>query len=68
MEMLPSKTKGEPYLRSGFDFRDGKLWPNDRPGLGVDFDDSKLRMISEVRERVQPTPIYRRPDGSVTNW
>ena len=27
-----------------------------------------LPLLTEVSERTQPTPIYRRPDGSVTNW
>ena len=68
MEMLPRVAKGVPYLPKSFDFRDGKLWPNQRPGLGVEFDTAQLRMISEITEKSQPTPIYRRPDGSVTNW
>jgi L-alanine-DL-glutamate epimerase-like enolase superfamily enzyme len=68
MEMLPRATHGVPYLPKSFDFRDGKLWPNQRPGLGVEFDASKLTLLTEISERTQPTPIYRRPDGSVTNW
>ena len=60
--------KGVPFLPKRFDFRDGKLWPKQRPGLGVEFDTAQLRMISEITEKSQPTPIYRRPDGSVTNW
>lgn len=69
MEMLPRVAQnGTPYLPKAFDFRDGKLWPNDRPGLGVEVDFSKLRLLTEVTEKTQPTPIYRRPDGSVTNW
>jgi hypothetical protein len=68
MEMLPRATAGAPYLPKSFDFRDGKLWPNQRPGLGVEFDASKLTPLAEISERAQPTPIYRRPDGSVTNW
>jgi len=68
MEMLPRATQGVPYLSKSFDFRNGKLWPNQRPGLGVEFDPSKLTMITEITERAQPIPVYRRPDGSVTNW
>jgi len=51
-----------------FDFRNGKLWPNERPGLGVEFDASQLTEITAVSEYAAPMPIYRRPDGSITNW
>jgi L-alanine-DL-glutamate epimerase-like enolase superfamily enzyme len=68
MEMLPRATAPMPHLPHCFDFRDGKLWPNERPGLGVEFDDSKLKEITAISERVTPMPVYRRPDGSFTNW
>jgi galactonate dehydratase len=57
-----------PYLPQSFDFRNGKLWPNDRPGLGVEFDSSRLPLTAEFSERNQPIRIFRRPDGSFTNW
>ena len=68
MEMLPRATAGVSYLPECFDFRQGKLWLNDRPGLGVTFDEKQLPLMSEVTEPSQPTPLYRRPDGSLTNW
>lgn len=68
MEMLPRATGGVPYLPQCFDFKDGKMLLNDRPGLGVTFDEKQLPLMSEITEPSQPTPIYRRPDGSVTNW
>lgn len=68
MEMLPRVTKGIPYLPECFDFKNGKLWPNERPGLGVTFDTKQLPMMTEVTEAYRPNVIYRRPDGSVTNW
>lgn len=68
MEMLPRATGGVSYLPQCFDFRNGKLWLNDRPGLGVTFDEKQLPLLTEVTEAAQPTPIYRRPDGSITNW
>jgi galactonate dehydratase len=57
-----------PYLPQHFDFRNGKLWPNERPGLGVQFDPSRLTLTAEFSERNQPIKIFRRPDGSFTNW
>lgn len=68
MEMLPRATAGVSYLPQCFDFKNGKLWLNDRPGLGVTFDEKQLPLLAEITEPAQPTPIYRRPDGSVTNW
>jgi len=37
-------------------------------GVGVEFDDTKLTELTVVSENVAPIPIYRRPDGSFTNW
>ena len=58
-----------PHLPVCLDFKDGKLYPNGRPGLGVELDMSKLTQIAEVTKydtnRVQ---TYFRPDGSITNW
>ena len=68
MEMLPRATKGVPWLPQGFDYKNGKMWLNDRPGLGVTFDEKALPLMSTITEPSQPTPIYRRPDGSMTNW
>ena len=56
------------YLPKVFDFKDGKIWPNDRPGLGVEFDASKLKLTAQFTERKQPITTFRRPDGSLTNW
>ena len=58
-----------PHLPVCLDFKNGKLYPNDRPGLGVEFDASKCTQILEVTKfdtnRVQ---TYFRLDGSITNW
>ena len=68
MEMTGTGTKLPDYLPKAFDFRDGKMWPNTRPGLGVEFDSSKVKMLAEIDKFMQPIPSYRRPDGSITNW
>ena len=68
MEMTGAGPREEPHLPQHFDFRQGKLWPNHRPGLGVEFDSKRLQMIAEITEHSQPIPLFRRPDGSITNW
>ncbi len=68
MEMTGNGMREIPYLPQGYDFRDGKMWPNRRPGLGVEVDTSQLELLAEVTEHSQPITLYRRPDGSITNW
>jgi L-alanine-DL-glutamate epimerase-like enolase superfamily enzyme len=68
MEMLGDGSRVYPYLPQCYDFRDGKLWPNDRPGLGVEVDVSKLRQIGEYTQYAMGMPLNRRPDGSYTQW
>ncbi len=51
-----------------YDFRAGKLYPKDKPGLGVEFDPSKADLVAEITEQDRPITLYRRPDGSITNW
>jgi L-alanine-DL-glutamate epimerase-like enolase superfamily enzyme len=55
------------YLPESFDFRNGKMYTNRRPGLGVTADIKRLTMIGEVTEPGRRN-IYRRPDGSLTHW
>ncbi|MGH9628405.1 MAG: enolase C-terminal domain-like protein [Bryobacteraceae bacterium] len=68
MEMTGAGPKEVPYLPKHFDFKDGKLWPNDRPGLGVEFDSKAVKMTAEFTTRNHPITIFKRPDGSMTNW
>jgi L-alanine-DL-glutamate epimerase-like enolase superfamily enzyme len=58
-----------PHLPVCLDFKNGKLYPNDRPGLGVELDMSKLTQIMEVTKYdTNRAQTYFRPDGSITNW
>lgn len=68
MEVLGAKPAEEPHLPEYINFKDGKLLPNERPGLGVTFDASKAELLGVFTEHVQTVPTYKRPDGSVTNW
>jgi L-alanine-DL-glutamate epimerase-like enolase superfamily enzyme len=68
MELVMGGTRPWPYLKASYDLRNGKLWPNDRPGLGVEVDTNKLEQIGDFTEAYSLTPMLRRPDGSLTNW
>ena len=68
MEMTSAGRKPWPYLPQAYDFHDGKLWSNDRPGLGVTLDASKLQMVGDWTEHYAPIQLNHRPDGSYTNW
>lgn len=68
MEMRGKGRLEAPHLPQSYDFRQGKLYPPDRPGLGVEFDPSQADPVLEVTERYRPIPLYERPDGSITNW
>jgi L-alanine-DL-glutamate epimerase-like enolase superfamily enzyme len=56
------------YLPECLDFKEGKLWPNGRPGLGVKVDIEKLKLVSEISQPGETRATYFRPDGSQTNW
>jgi galactonate dehydratase len=55
------------YAPELVDFRNGKVWPNDRPGLGVTLDEKQLTFVEEMTQGA-PGPTYLRPDGSPTHW
>jgi galactonate dehydratase len=55
------------YLPEFVDFKNGKVYPNERPGLGVTLEMKPLKMIGEVTQAVR-RQIYNRPDGSLTHW
>ncbi len=58
-----------PHLPVCLDFKDGKLYPNERPGLGVELDMKQLTQMAEITEPVTArAQTYFRPDGSITNW
>ena len=55
------------YVSEFLTFRNGKLYTNDRPGLGVTVDFKALTQIAEFSQ-ARPTNVYSRPDGSLTHW
>jgi galactonate dehydratase len=67
--MLEYNYGGRPidYLPECLDFKDGKAYTNQRPGLGVTAEMKLLTQIGEVTEPGRRN-VYRRPDGSLTHW
>ena len=67
--MLEYYSDGRPidYLPESFDFKNGKMYMNQRPGLGVTADMKLLTMIGEVTQPGRRN-VFRRPDGSLTHW
>jgi galactonate dehydratase len=58
-----------PHLPVCLDYKEGKLYPNERPGLGVELDMKQLTQIAEVTKYdTNRAQTYFRPDGSITNW
>jgi galactonate dehydratase len=68
MEISGTGTRAVQHLPQSYDFRDGKLWPNARPGLGVEFDPKAAELMTEITAHYAPIPGLHRPDGSMTNW
>jgi L-alanine-DL-glutamate epimerase-like enolase superfamily enzyme len=55
------------YLPECLDFKNGKAYTNQRPGLGVTAEMKLLTQIAEVTEPGRRN-VYKRPDGSLTHW
>jgi L-alanine-DL-glutamate epimerase-like enolase superfamily enzyme len=57
-----------PYLNEFLTFKDGKLYANDRPGLGVSVNMDRLKLVATISEPGPNRPTYYRPDGSQITW
>ena len=70
MELGGGEPERPPYFNEDFiNFKNGKLYLNDQPGLGVKFDPKKATFVMEVKEKTKfPHPILKAPDGSIHNW
>ena len=51
----------------GFGLREGHVPLPDKPGLGVEIDEDKVRAAASEGHNWK-NPIWRNPDGSVTEW
>jgi L-alanine-DL-glutamate epimerase-like enolase superfamily enzyme len=55
------------YLPECLDFKQGRVYPNERPGLGATLEMKLLKPIGEVTQPIRGR-LYQRPDGSLTHW
>jgi hypothetical protein len=55
-------------MKTCYDFANGKLVINERPGNGCEPDLTKLERMAEYTEAYNPIPMRRRPDGAYANW
>lgn len=68
MEMTGDGSQNLPHLPECYDFRAGKMYPRNSPGLGVVFDATQATQLAEITEHVTIAPKLYRDDGSLTNW
>lgn len=72
--VLTELTKDGPekirYLNDDFvSFKNGKLYPNERPGLGVEFKPDQVELVNVItKPSAYDHPVFHRGDGSITNW
>ena len=58
------------YLNDDYlSFKNGKLYPNERPGLGIEFKPEKIELVNVITKGSDyDHPVFERGDGSITNW
>jgi L-alanine-DL-glutamate epimerase-like enolase superfamily enzyme len=62
------QTRRIPYLQQDWiTFNEGKVYTNDRAGLGVEVDTDALQLVATYTE-ANNRPMYYRPDGSPITW
>jgi len=72
--VMTELTKGGPaeisYLNDDYlSFKNGKLYPNERPGLGIEFKPEKIELVNVITKgSAYDHPVFERGDGSITNW
>lgn len=70
MELAGGEPERPPYFNDEYlHFKNGKLYLNASPGLGVKFDPKKATFVMEVVTKTKfPHPILQSNDGSVHGW
>lgn len=70
MELAGGEPEKPAYFNEDYlHFKNGKLYLNPDPGLGVKFDPKKATFVMEVTAKTKfPHPILKSPDGAIHNW
>jgi len=70
MELGGGEPERPPYFNEDYLlFKNGKLYLNPAPGLGVKFDRKKATFVMEITAKTKfPHPVLRSPDGAIHNW
>lgn len=70
MELVGGQAERVAYFNEDLlNFKNGRLYLNPSPGLGVKFDPKKATFVSEITAKTQfPHPILKSPDGAYHNW
>lgn len=70
IELAGGEPEKIPYFNEDYvNFKNGKLYLNPNPGLGVKFDSKKADFVMEVTAKTKfPHPVLQSPDGAIHNW
>jgi hypothetical protein len=70
MELVGGQIEHPPYFNDDYMlYKQGKLFLNPAPGLGIKFDPKKATFVMEVTTKTKfPHPILQAKDGSVHGW
>jgi L-alanine-DL-glutamate epimerase-like enolase superfamily enzyme len=70
IELAGGEPEKPPYFNEDLlNFKNGKLYLNPSPGLGVKFNPKKADFVMEVTSKTKfPHPVLQSPDGAIHNW
>jgi len=70
IELAGGEPEKPPYFNEDYlNFKNGKLYLNPSPGLGVKFNPKKADFVMEVTAKTKfPHPVLQSPDGAIHNW
>jgi len=70
MELVGGEAEKPPYFNEDYIlFKEGKIYLNPAPGLGVKFDPKKATFIMEIVNKTKfPHPVLQSKDGAIHGW
>lgn len=70
MELVGGQPERPAYFNEDYLlFKNGRLYLNPAPGLGVKFDSNKAGFVMEITAKTKfPHPVLQSPDGAIHNW